>query len=46
MTQADVLYEYTKYRHLEEKVNLANTMGLEDFPGENFEDLAVKENGK
>jgi outer membrane protein TolC len=46
MTQADVLYEYTKYRHLEEKVNLANTMGLEDFPGENFEDLAVKEKGK
>lgn len=46
MTEADVLYEYTKYRHLEEKVNLANTIGLEDFPGENFEDLAVKEKGK
>ncbi len=46
MTETDVLYEYTKFRHLQEKVNLANTMGLEDFPGENFEDLAVKEKGK
>lgn len=46
MTEADVLYEYTKFRHLQEKVNLVNTMGLEDFPGENFEDLAVKEKGK
>jgi hypothetical protein len=46
MTETDILYEFTKFRHLTEKVNLVNTMGLEDFPGENFEDLAVKEKGK
>ncbi|MCO4793308.1 MAG: TolC family protein [Bacteriovoracaceae bacterium] len=46
MTETDVLYELTKFLHLKEKVNLVNTMGLEDFPGENFEDLAIKEKGK
>jgi outer membrane protein TolC len=32
----------TKFYHLRDKVLLAKTIGLEDFPGENFEDLALK----
>jgi len=31
-----------KFEHLLRKLELADLMGLEDFPGENFESLAVK----
>lgn len=31
-----------KFEHLLKKLELADLMGLEDFPGENFESLAVK----
>ena len=31
-----------KFEHLLRKIELADLMGLEDFPGENFESLAVK----
>jgi len=34
--------ENVKYDHLIKKLELADFMGLEDFPGENFEALAVK----
>lgn len=34
--------ENVKYEHLLKKIELADYMGLEDFPGENFEALAVK----
>jgi outer membrane protein TolC len=34
--------ENVKYDHLVKKLELADLMGLEDFPGENFEALAVK----
>lgn len=34
--------ENVKYDHLIKKLELADNMGLEDFPGENFESLAVK----
>lgn len=34
--------ENVKYDHLVKKLELADTMGLEDFPGENFESLATR----
>jgi outer membrane protein TolC len=34
--------ENVKYEHLLKKLELADFMGLEDFPGENFEALAVR----
>ena len=33
-----------KFAHLKQKVLLANAMGIDDFPGEKFEQLAVEEN--
>lgn len=35
-------YQNVKYDHLLKKLELANFMGLEDFPGENFEALAQR----
>lgn len=40
MTDANVLLSVTRANHVENKILLANAMGLEDFPGENFEHLA------
>lgn len=34
--------ENVKYEHLIKKLELADLMGLEDFPGENFETLATR----
>lgn len=34
--------ENVKYEHLLKKLELADYMGLEDFPGENFEQLALR----
>ncbi|MFL5784880.1 MAG: TolC family protein [Bacteriovoracaceae bacterium] len=34
--------ENVKYEHLQRKLELADFMGLEDFPGENFETLAAR----
>lgn len=34
--------ENVKYDHLIKKLELADVMGLEDFPGENFESLATR----
>ncbi len=34
--------ENVKFEHLERKLELADFMGVEDFPGENFETLAVR----
>ena len=34
--------ENAKYEHLLKKLELADYMGLEDFPGENFEQLATR----
>jgi outer membrane protein TolC len=45
-TETDIKYETTKYLHLLAKLELASTMGVKDFPGQNFEDLALKEKGK
>lgn len=41
-----ILFEEIKLRHLKEKILLAKLAGLEDFPGENFEQLAVRVKGK
>lgn len=40
LTDATVLLSFTRAKHVENKILLANAMGLEDFPGENFERLA------
>lgn len=45
-TETKILYEQYKLNHLREKLNLAKLSGLEDFPGENFEQLAVRVKGK
>ncbi|MBC7537249.1 MAG: TolC family protein [Bacteriovorax sp.] len=46
LTTTRILYEQTKLQHLKEKLNLAKLSGIEDFPGENFEQLAVRIKGK
>jgi outer membrane protein TolC len=46
LTTTKILYEQTKLQHLKEKLNLAKLSGIEDFPGENFEQLAVRIKGK
>jgi hypothetical protein len=42
MTETEILFANTVFSHLAEKVELAKTIGLEDFPGENFESVAKK----
>ncbi len=42
LVNSHVNTENVKYEHLTKKLELADYMGLEDFPGENFESLAVK----
>jgi len=37
---AKIDFEKNKLLHLQEKIKLAKIMGIEDFPGENFEHLA------
>lgn len=37
-----VKYLKTQLSHLEEKISLADVIGIEDFPGDNFENLAKK----
>ena len=46
LTDAKILAVHYKLEHLKEKLNLAKLAGIEDFPGENFEHLAVKVKGK
>ncbi len=45
-TNSEVEYLQAKYEHLRQKVLLAKAVGIEDFPGENFENLAVKRRRK
>lgn len=40
--EASLEYEYTKYMHLYHKVELAQVLGLYDFPGEKFEELILR----
>lgn len=46
LTETKILYEQYKLNHLREKLSLAKLSGLEDFPGENFEQLAIRVKGK
>ena len=46
LTTVKVLYQQKKLQHLQEKLDLAKVTGIEDFPGENFEQLAVRAKGK
>ena len=42
LVNSHVNTENVKYDHLVKKLELADFMGLEDFPGENFEQLATR----
>jgi outer membrane protein TolC len=42
LVQSQINTENVKYEHLLKKLELADYMGLEDFPGENFETLAQR----
>ncbi len=46
LSHAKIFYEQTKLEHLEHKLKLAKILGVEDFPGENFEQLAIRVKGK
>ncbi len=39
---SQIYLENTKYAHMIKKLELADTIGLEDFPSENFEALALR----
>jgi outer membrane protein TolC len=43
LSEIESFYEDTKFNQLKYKVLLAGLMGLDDFPGEKFEDLAKKD---
>jgi outer membrane protein TolC len=46
LTTTKILFEQIKLQHLQNKLTLAKLSGIEDFPGENFEQLAVRIKGK
>ena len=46
ISNTKIFYEQTKLEHLEHKLKLAKILGVEDFPGENFEQLAIRIKGK
>jgi len=43
---AENVFEDTRYKHLVQKMDLAREMGVDDFTGERFEDLTIKEEGE
>jgi outer membrane protein TolC len=46
LIEAEVLSENTIYNHLSSKIIMAQTVGIENFPGETFEKLAIKKGEK
>ena len=42
LTNSKIDLDFLKLNHLSEKVELATIIGVEDFPGENFENLAKR----
>jgi len=42
LTESEIAYARARFQHLKAKVEMANWTGVEDFPGERFEDLAQK----
>ncbi len=46
LCETKIFFEQTKLEHLKQKLTLARLMGVEDFPGENFERLSLRIKGK
>ena len=46
MTQTDILLAKYRFLHTATKVSLATELGVDDFPGDNFETMGVKKAGK
>jgi outer membrane protein TolC len=46
LSETKIALETVRYNHLKEKITLSKMLGIEDFPGENFEHLAQKVKGK
>lgn len=44
--ETKVMYESFLAEHAQQKIQLAKVIGLEDFPGENFEKIVTREKGK
>lgn len=42
LKSSEIHFENTKYEHLLEKLKLAQLMGVDDFPGEKFDNLVMK----
>jgi len=42
LVQSEEQYETAKYEHLAQKLNLANAAGIDDFPGEKFDNLVLR----
>lgn len=42
LIQSEEELETAKYQHLAQKLNLANASGIDDFPGEKFDNLVLK----
>jgi hypothetical protein len=42
LVESTINEENVKFEHLQRKLELSDFMGLEDFPGENFENLAAR----
>jgi len=42
LINAEMNYENAKYEHMSERLSLANFIGIDDFPGEKFEDMVLK----
>ncbi len=39
LLSAEIAYEEAKYNHLQERISLAQSIGIDDFPGSSFENL-------
>lgn len=46
LIETKALYETFLAEHAQQKLQLAKVMGIEDFPGENFEKVVTREKGK
>lgn len=42
LVNSEIDFQNAKYLHLSKKLELSDLMGLEDFPGENFEKLVIE----
>jgi len=42
LTQTDIALEQAKYLHVQNQIFLASTLGIDDFPGTNFEEFVAE----